>query len=225
MALLLYQNFVSQINKPESVIRYDNQLGAFVVQSNKNSKAKGIQNISTWTDAFINYMKIFLQTFPNLEIELLTYMSIIRETNDPFEKIYRYDQQFRLRMANNPNRSWACIDGILWYTVIANGTPDSNTSTNTPTINRSCWDYNYKASCTKQICFYRHACLKCGLAHPFAYCTQASIQSFYQRSSTSSSRPVRQFVPRYNQSTRPPLNKPATRLIAPRFPSLRPPMQ
>ena len=120
MALLLYQNFVGQIDKPQSVISYDNQFGALVVQSNKNSKAKGIQNISTWTDAFVNYMKIFLQRFPNLAIELLAYMSIIRGTNVTFEKIYRYDQQFRLRMANNPNRSWACIDGIMWYTVIAN---------------------------------------------------------------------------------------------------------
>jgi hypothetical protein len=98
LALLLYQIFVSQIYKPQSVISYDNQLGVLVVQSNKNSKAKGIQNISTWTDAFVNYMKIFLQRFPNLVIELLTYMSIIRGTSVPFENIYRYDQQFRLRM-------------------------------------------------------------------------------------------------------------------------------
>lgn len=32
--------------------------------------------------------------------------------------------------------------------------------------------------------------MKCELAHPFAYCTQASSQSFYQRSSNSSSRPI-----------------------------------
>ncbi|VDH99618.1 Hypothetical predicted protein [Mytilus galloprovincialis] len=30
-------------------------------------------------------------------------------------------------MANNPTRSWSSIDGILWYTVIANGEPEGNT--------------------------------------------------------------------------------------------------
>ncbi|XP_063426546.1 uncharacterized protein LOC134710223 isoform X3 [Mytilus trossulus] len=72
-------------------------------------------------------MKIFIQRFPNLASELTTYMSIIRGTQVSFEKIYCYDQQFRLRMANNPTRSWSSIDGILWYTVIANGEPEGNT--------------------------------------------------------------------------------------------------
>ena len=38
LALLLYQNFVGQIDKPQSVISCDNQLCALVVQSNKIAK-------------------------------------------------------------------------------------------------------------------------------------------------------------------------------------------
>ncbi|XP_063410045.1 uncharacterized protein LOC134693232 isoform X2 [Mytilus trossulus] len=127
LSLLLYQNFISQVDRPQNVISYDNAAGSLVITSNKNSKVKSIQNIESWTDAFINYMKIFIQRFPNLASELTTYMSIIRGTQVSFEKIYCYDQQFRLRMANNPTRSWSSIDGILWYTVIANGEPEGNT--------------------------------------------------------------------------------------------------
>ncbi|VDI77783.1 Hypothetical predicted protein [Mytilus galloprovincialis] len=66
LSLLLYQNFISQIDRPQNVISYDNAAGSLVITSNKNSKVKSIQNIESWTDAFINYMKIFIQRFPNL---------------------------------------------------------------------------------------------------------------------------------------------------------------
>ncbi|VDI59364.1 Hypothetical predicted protein [Mytilus galloprovincialis] len=84
LSLLLYQNFISQIDRPQNVISYDNAAGSLVITSNKNSKVKSIQNIESWTDAFINYMKIFIQRFPNLASELTTYMSIIRGTQVSF---------------------------------------------------------------------------------------------------------------------------------------------
>jgi hypothetical protein len=50
-------------------------------------------------------------------------MSITRSaaTNVPFEKMYKYDQQFRLRMARDHRRSWATIDGQLWLQFVATG--------------------------------------------------------------------------------------------------------
>ncbi|VDI60460.1 Hypothetical predicted protein [Mytilus galloprovincialis] len=82
----LSKTFISQIDRPQNVISYDNAAGSLVITSNKNSKVKSIQNIESWTDAFINYMKIFIQRFPNLASELTTYMSIIRGTQVSFEK-------------------------------------------------------------------------------------------------------------------------------------------
>jgi hypothetical protein len=32
-----------------------------------------------------------------------------------------------------------------------------------------CYDYNYKGSCSKLNCVYKHACLKCQLQHPNIY--------------------------------------------------------
>ena len=178
LALLLYQNCISQVETPQNVVGYDSESGSLVIQPNKQSKVKSIQNIETWTDGFINCVKIFLQMFPNSALELITYMSTIRGTNVQFDKIYRYDQQFRLRMENNPTRFWASIDGILWFTIIANGSSLNTTSPQIQLSFRSCWDYNFKGLCIRQLCNYKHACLKCGLAHPFAYCTRVVNQSY-----------------------------------------------
>jgi hypothetical protein len=57
LALLLYQNFISQLDKPQNVVGYDNESDSLVVQPNKQSKVKSIQNIEAWTDGFINYIK------------------------------------------------------------------------------------------------------------------------------------------------------------------------
>ena len=60
--------------------------------------------------------------------------------------------------------------------------------------NRPCWDYNFKDLCIRQLCNYKHACLKCGLAHPFAYCTCVVNQSY--ASTPSSVRTVNYYVVR-----------------------------
>jgi hypothetical protein len=73
LALLLYKNFISQVDKPQNVVGYDNESGSLVIQPNKQSKVKSIQNIETWTDGFINCVKIFLQRFPNSALELITH--------------------------------------------------------------------------------------------------------------------------------------------------------
>ena len=57
LALLLYQNFISQLDKPQNVVGYDNESDSLVVQPSKQSKVKSIQNIEAWTDGFINYIK------------------------------------------------------------------------------------------------------------------------------------------------------------------------
>ncbi|CAC5390764.1 unnamed protein product [Mytilus coruscus] len=214
----------------QNVISYDNTAGSFVITSNKNSKIKSIQNIESWTDAFIIYMKIFIQRFPNLA----TYMSIIRGSHVCCEKICRYNQQFRLRMAKNPTRSWSSIDGILWYTVIANGEPECNTIQQTSVGNRLCYDYNSKEVCYRQNCFCIHSCLKCGFAHYFVFCPQQvnsnqtypRVQNAARGTYQNTSRPARNFAPRTqthiqraassNQGFRPRRSRcPALRMAAP----------
>jgi hypothetical protein len=71
--------------------------------------------------SFTNFSKILIQKHPLLASDLLTYMSIIRDAvaDTPFERMYQYDRQFRLRVAQNHIKSWAQIDGFLWLHFIA----------------------------------------------------------------------------------------------------------
>lgn len=84
-------------------------------------KAAQITSIEKWTDAFIIYVSIFCSKHPDRCQELLKYMSIIRDTARKFlggGGWIEYDQLFRRRQAYMPHRSWAVIDGELWYTVL-----------------------------------------------------------------------------------------------------------
>ena len=124
----------------------------------------------------MNYIKILLKRFPPLANDLISYMSIRNAVPDvPFEKMYKCDQQFRLRRARDHRRSWATIDGQLWLQFVATG--GHSVTQNTPrmsyTVNRPCYDYNFKSYCTRINCIYNHTCIRCGKFHPSVYCQQS----------------------------------------------------
>ena len=84
-------------------------------------KIKNIDNISTWTNDFLNYTSVLLENHPSKTGELIQYISIIRnvaEENLTCRWLV-YDQQFRLRISRNPNRAWNSINGELWLCFIA----------------------------------------------------------------------------------------------------------
>ena len=112
MAHLLYKKFINNIDKPKKVLGFDED-GDILIERSKYSKVKSITNIEEWSEGFLNYIKILLKIFPALANDLISYMSIIRSAvpNVPFEKMYKYDQQCRLRMARDHRRLWATIDG------------------------------------------------------------------------------------------------------------------
>jgi hypothetical protein len=120
LAHLLYANFVSNIDKPEKVLGFDED-GDILVERSKYSKVKSITNIEEWSECFLNYIKKLLKKIPALANVLISYMFIIRSAvpNVPFEKMY--DQQFRLRMTRDHRRSWATIDGQFWLQFAATG--------------------------------------------------------------------------------------------------------
>ncbi|CAC5407839.1 unnamed protein product [Mytilus coruscus] len=120
LAQLLYKNFVSNIDQPKKVLGFDED-GDILIERNKYSKVKSLSNIGEWTEGFLNYMKILLQRFPDLANELITYMTIIRRASVPFENVYKYDKQFRLRKARDHMRAWDVIDGQVWLQFIAVG--------------------------------------------------------------------------------------------------------
>jgi hypothetical protein len=120
-AQLIKQNgqYYNNIEQKQNIILENGKL----VISNRSSKLKSVDNIDLWTQSFTNFSKILIQKHPLLASDLLTYMSIIRGAvaDTPFERIYQYDRQFRLCLAQNHIKSWAQMDGFLWLQFIAKG--------------------------------------------------------------------------------------------------------
>lgn len=146
--------------------------GAFVLKS-KGSKKK-IETIEAWTDAFIIYMAIFTQRHDRGQ-ELLKYMSVVRLAAKSFRGIgwKSYDEQFRLRQARQPERSWAVVDGELWLTCLTTSMSRSGdllTQNKTFGAKGGCYDYNFKGFCQRTNCGYVHKCLQCGGGHPKISC-------------------------------------------------------
>ncbi|CAC5356332.1 unnamed protein product [Mytilus coruscus] len=146
-----------------------------LVISNKPSKVNTINNIELWTEAFAFFSKILLQKHASLVQDLFTYMSIIRDaiSDAPFDRVYQYDRQFRLRVSLNHSKCWFEIDGFLWLKFIAKGSQGTpNPVVYQANLQKLCYDYNFKGFCQKSQCFYRHNCMKCSLQHPALSCVR-----------------------------------------------------
>ena len=168
LSLLLKQNFVNNINENQNTLEIVD--GKLVIHS-KTKKVKSIDNINTWTDAFVTYLQVVIDNHPSKCKEMLKYMSVIRAIAEETlnDRWLHYDQQFRLRVARNPAKSWANIDAELWLRFVANGTvPQSTTSVRLSKY--PCYEYNSKGQCVKQKCIYRHICMKCYMQHPAINC-------------------------------------------------------
>ena len=70
---ILFRNNFTVPKEMQNCIRVDN--GRLVIQQmNKVVKAKHIENIDSWTDAFLNYAKILVENHTTMASELFTYM-------------------------------------------------------------------------------------------------------------------------------------------------------
>ena len=99
------------------------------IESRPKISKQSIRSIDEWTDAFIIFSSVYLNKFTEKNIEILKYMSVIREaaTRYPSSAWVSYDQQFRLRQANELTRqSWGSLNGELWLRVMSN--PAQNNS-------------------------------------------------------------------------------------------------
>jgi hypothetical protein len=111
-------NFENNVEQRPSNLEVIN--GKLVLQQ-RVKKIKNIDNISTWTNAFLNYTSVLLENHPSKTGELIQYISIIRNVaeENPTCRWLVYDQQFRLRISRNPTRAWTSIDDELWLHFIA----------------------------------------------------------------------------------------------------------
>ena len=141
-----------------------NNSGELVVKPNMK---QSIVDIAKWTDAFLIFSSIYLSAHPVKMQDLLKYMHTIRLGAARHTEGWRsYDQQFRLRMGNNPANSWAMIDMELWLLCMG---PPRQPVHDTGNFVRKCYDFNY-TRCLRSVCNYKHACMICGSDHPSRVC-------------------------------------------------------
>ncbi|KAK3088512.1 hypothetical protein FSP39_020020 [Pinctada imbricata] len=163
----------------------------------KPPRAKKVESIDQWTQAFLIYMSIYLSAHPNKTQELVKYLHDVRLGAQRSSGWQKYDEQFRLKLSIDPTLSWAMVDSELWLLYMQ---PLSNL----PSQNRSiakCFAYNYQGFCQRPQCYYSHACITCNQRHPVKYCTTASTQG---------PRPPTNINPRF-RSPHPSANRPQGR--------------
>ena len=113
---LLLENWSSDQDRLKEgfAITLDNAGRAILKQA---KTVRRISSISAWTSAFLSYSSIYLAFHPQRTQEILKYMHTIRSAAIRFASSgwRQYDINFRMRMQRNPQKSWASIDGELWY--------------------------------------------------------------------------------------------------------------
>jgi hypothetical protein len=84
-------------------------------------KQSPINNIHVWTSAFIIYMGVMLEKWPNKGHEYLKYMYSVRLAAERgFGTGWvTYDEQFRLRKSRSPTSAWGDVDIELWLIYVA----------------------------------------------------------------------------------------------------------
>ncbi|KAJ8307959.1 hypothetical protein KUTeg_014489 [Tegillarca granosa] len=134
-----YINFYSLLPDKEENTILDNESSPLVILKSgqiglghRSSTLKKVSNIGQWTDAFMIFASIYLQKYQNVQmaLDLLKYCSTIRwaASKVPGPAWRQYDEQFRLRRAKKPSKSWARLDLDLWLLFISASTPLNNPS-------------------------------------------------------------------------------------------------
>ena len=150
-----------------------------IVKSNSGSYL----TIEKWTNAFMIYTSVMLEKYRSRAQEFLKYMRDIRLAASRSQGWFKYDEQYRLRKANNPESSWGIINQEFWLLYIAGqGACESQTSSNNAkpfsgkgvvsAVTQYCYLFNQGKKCNFfPRCRYRHNCRRCGGKHPEVNCS------------------------------------------------------
>ncbi len=146
-------------------------------------------NFEQWNNAFLAFMYVYISRHPEKSRDLLLYMNTIRKMNLNYgwASAKSYDANFRLRLARNPSRSWAVIDGELFFFCMSSKSNQNNVQINK--TNRSkpgqfarnndgkvCFAYN-RATCFRKNCNFEHKCSNCYQQHKVVDCPRKNSNS------------------------------------------------
>lgn len=162
------------------------------ILTTKEKPKQLINSIEKWTDCFLVYISIYISVHPEKAQSLLKYMQTVRLGASRMRGLgwKEYDQQFRLKMAFDPSKSWDTVDNELWLMYMISDSITSNAlsipapkSTGQLSTFNKCYNFNNKGSCFRNPCTYQHLCFKCSLPdHPFISCPHNKNQQIPSRS-------------------------------------------
>ncbi|XP_056001605.1 uncharacterized protein LOC130048632 [Ostrea edulis] len=158
------------------------------IELQQASTNKNPITIHQWTDAYLIFISIYLQKFPQEASNLLKYMYQIREISKLHgDQAWRnYDESFR-KIRETSLLPWERVVTELRLKAASMGIRSPNKSQGSfgkrqPFRPRYCFAYNKGQKCISHPCKFSHTCQDCNGPHPRLQCT--SIRS----NSTSSFR-------------------------------------
>jgi len=193
--------------KSQTTLLVDPIMGTSQVQVKDQPTAK-IHNIEQWTDAFMIYVAIYTQRFPNEIQDILKYMQLIRSLGTTVQPrvFLTYDSDFRKLRAIN-SMPWSHLHPELYHKVTSNARIATNPTflpkRQQPFPRRQsfptgfCFAFCSTGTCRFPRCTYRHSCPNCNGPHMPAQCPakrQAAILPKPQTPNTSAHRPAPRFA-------------------------------
>ena len=117
-----------------------------------NKKPNSVNNIHSWTTAFMIFMDIMLEKWPFKAREYLKYMQSIRiaASRGCNNGWVAYDEQYRIKKTRLPFSSWALIDQELWVLYIVTNSAGHQTDEFGISNSRSPTSYSYNSTLDNQ---------------------------------------------------------------------------
>ena len=177
----LLPNYSSQPKQQKFTLQLGNDSTFNLVPQSYNRK---ITNVAQWTSAFLRFVAVYSEKFPQDSAQLMKYGEVIRDLayRRPNLFWYNYDMQFR-QLRETVAYRWDMIHYELWvpsatyypFQGFNRARQQSYTNdtrrNNNPFLKNCCWAFN-KSGCTRQGCNFPHTCGFCRGSHPAKQCTQ-----------------------------------------------------
>lgn len=160
------------LQRQEDPISLNISSGSVIVQQG-SSKPKLPMSIQQWTDAFLIFMGIFIEKYPEQAPHLLKYCYFIREMNKMLgDKAWRiYDENFRM-LKETVDLPWQKpVEELRIKAASSNYQMQQPFRANTggrPI--RFCYAFNNGEQCTRNPCSFAHRCQSCSGSHARANC-------------------------------------------------------
>jgi hypothetical protein len=149
-------------------------------------------SIEQWTSAFMIFMNIYLEKFPNEAPHLLKYCSIIRQlANSHGDNAWRfYDENFR-KLRQSTVLPWqrtiselmvlACTTHKSKHSFRSNFRQSHQSSRKSDTFSRVCYAFNNGTRCKSNPCPFKHICQICREPHPKSKCPKSQNSNSNKR--------------------------------------------